>query len=99
MGNARPSYCLIQLKNSAPEDLRRACKEIVAVQGVVAVSAVTGLFDLVAKIDSDESGKASAVSEIRSREFIEFAAPMEVHQVYVSDAGLFATDTEMAKPE
>ncbi|MFH0961885.1 MAG: hypothetical protein V1820_04340 [archaeon] len=83
------TYLLIQLKNGQDaKSVFLACREFVGLPGVVAASSISGIFDIVAKVYSDEEGRARVLSEIRGKESVEFVAPFEVSQVYLSGTGV-----------
>ncbi len=78
------SYCLIQLKSSEPHDISDACKTFLGIYGVVAATALNGMFDVILKIEATHEETGRAIDDIRSFPHTEFVTSFEATQIYAS---------------
>jgi hypothetical protein len=82
------SYCLIQLKSAEPRKLADACKTFLGIYGVVAATAMDGLFDVIIKIEGTSEEAGRALDDVRAHPETEFATAFRVTQIYASESEL-----------
>lgn len=78
-------YVNIQTQESKIEDV---CKLLVSMPGVKTANATTGLFDVVAFVETESEDRATEiVSRIRDMTEVEFATPVTINKSFVQGMG------------